>query len=95
MNQDKLMELIKTGESETTEFKKNFDKETIETAVAFSNTKGGAILIGVSNKDKVVGVQIGKETLKAWANQISQSTEPCLIPEIEHSEIKGRSQKIY
>ena len=55
MNQDELMELIRAGESETTEFKKNFDRETIETAGAFSNTKGGAILIGVSNKDKVVG----------------------------------------
>lgn len=89
MNQDELMELIRAGESETTEFKKNFDRETIETAGAFSNTKGGAILIGVSNKDIVVGVQIGKETLKNWANQISQSTEPRVIPEIEHSEIKG------
>ena len=90
MNQDELMELIRAGESETTEFKKNFDRETIETAGAFSNTKGGVILIGVSNKDKVVGVQIGKETLKNWANQISQSTEPRVIPEIEHSEIKGK-----
>ena len=90
MNQDELMELIRAGESETTEFKKNFDRGTIETAGAFSNTKGGVILIGVSNKDKVVGVQIGKETLKNWANQISQSTEPRVIPEIEHSEIKGK-----
>ena len=90
MNQDELMELIRAGESETTEFKKNFDRETIETAGAFSNTKGGVILLGVSNKDKVVGVQIGKETLKNWANQISQSTEPRVIPEIEHSEIKGK-----
>ncbi len=90
MNQDELRELIRKGESRTTEFKKNFDRETIETAGAFSNTKGGAILIGVSNKDKVVGVKIGKETLKDWANQISQSTEPRVIPEIEHSEIKGK-----
>ncbi len=90
MNQDELMELIRAGESETTEFKKNFDRETIETAGAFSNTKGGVILIGVSNKDKIVGVQIGRETLKNWVNQISQSTEPRVIPEIEHSEIKGK-----
>lgn len=41
MNQDELTELIRGGESETTEFKKNFDRETIETAGALSNTKGG------------------------------------------------------
>ena len=74
---------------ETTEFKKNFDRETIETAGALSNTKGGIILIGVSNKAKVVGVLIGKETLKDWANQISLSTDPRVIPEIGHSEING------
>lgn len=89
MNQDELTELIRGGESETTEFKKNFDRETIETAGALSNTKGGIILIGVSNKAKVVGVQIGKETLKDWANQISLSTDPRVIPEIGHSEING------
>nr|QNO50948.1 hypothetical protein BBGANOMO_00022 [Methanosarcinales archaeon ANME-1 ERB6] len=95
MNQDELTELIRGGESETTEFKKNFDRETIETAGALSNTKGGIILIGVSNKAKVVGVQIGKETLKDWANQISLSTDPRVIPEIEHSEINGMDIVIY
>lgn len=91
MIQDEIAELIKKGESENTEFKENFDKEAIETAVAFANTKGGVILIGFSDKGKVNGVQIGKETLKDWANQISQSTEPRIIPEIEQNEIGGKS----
>ena len=41
MDQDRLREVIKKGESETVEFKENFDKETIETVGAFANTKGG------------------------------------------------------
>ena len=40
MNQDKLKELIGESEPGTVEFKKNFDRETIETAI-FANTKGG------------------------------------------------------
>ena len=72
MNKDSFNTLVKKGESEILEFKEGFDKETIETAVAFANTKGGTILIGVADKGKVKGVQVGKETLKNWANGISQ-----------------------
>ncbi len=46
----KLIELIKAGEGVAAEFKASFDKEAIETSVAFANTKGGVILIGVSDK---------------------------------------------
>ena len=90
MIKDEILDLIKKGESEDTEFKENFDKKTIETAVAFANTKGGIILIGVADMGKIKGVQIGKETMNDWANQISQSTEPRIIPEIEQGERGGK-----
>ncbi len=88
---EELKKLLASGETETIEFKENFDKETIETAVAFANTKGGSIFIGVSDNGKAKGVPVGKEMLKNWANQISQSTEPRVIPEIEVSKIAGKS----
>jgi len=91
MSLDEIVGLIKRGESENIEFKENFDKETIETSVAFANTKGGVLLIGISNKGEVIGVHIGKETMKNWSNQISQSTEPKIIPEIEQIEVEGKS----
>jgi len=91
MIKDELRELVKKGESTGVEFKENFDRETTETAGAFANTKGGIILIGVSDKGEVNGVQIGKGTMNDWANQISQSTEPRIIPEIERSEIEGKN----
>jgi len=91
MEKKEIIKLIKDGENETNEYKESFDKETIETAGAFANTKGGIILIGVSDKGKVKGVQIGKESLKDWANQISQSTDPRVIPEIETVEIDGKN----
>ena len=87
----KLLELIKKGENERVEFKEKFDRETIETTVSFANTKGGIILIGVTDKSKIKGVEIGKETLNNWVNRISQSTEPVVIPEINNYRIKDKN----
>ena len=91
MRLEDLGKLLEGGESETVEFKASFDKETLETSVAFANTKGGIILTGVSDKGEIKGIQIGKETLRDWANQISQSTEPRIIPEIEIDTIDGKN----
>jgi ATP-dependent DNA helicase RecG len=88
---DNLRELIASGETITLEFKEKFDDRTLESVVAFANVKGGLILIGVSDRGEVKGIQIGKETLQNWANQISQSTEPRVIPEIELHEIDKKS----
>ena len=86
-----LQDLIKTGESDTVEFKEKFDERTIESAVAFANTKGGIIFIGVSDKNNIMGITIGKETLNKWTNQISQSTDPRIIPELELVEVDGKN----
>lgn len=86
-----LQELVGSGESETLEYKEKFDERTLEAAVAFANTKGGIVLIGISDNGTVKGIQLGKESLKNWANQISQSTEPRVIPDIEVCELDGKS----
>lgn len=85
-----LIKLINKGESDTLEFKENFNKDTVITTGAFANKKGGSILIGVSDRGEIKGVEISKETLKDWANQISQSTEPRVIPEIELKEVNDK-----
>ena len=91
MNQDQLREIIEKGESETVEFKENFDKEAIETVGAFANTKGGTIFIGFSDKGKMIGVQLRKDTVNSWINQIAQCTDPRMIPEIEIHTLDGMS----
>ena len=48
----------------------------MESISAFSNTKGGIVIIGVSDKSEVLGVDIGKKTLESLANKIKQSTDP-------------------
>ena len=86
-----LKQCITQGENTTTEFKENFDQEVIETAVAFANTNGGVILIGVSDQREVRGITVGKETLRDVSNRISQSTEPRVVLEIESVDMEGKS----
>jgi ATP-dependent DNA helicase RecG len=87
----KIQKLIEKGESSTIEFKQSFGREVIETAVAFANTKGGKIFIGITDNGEIVGTSIGKETLKDWSNQISQISEPSIHPEIELVEIDNKT----
>jgi ATP-dependent DNA helicase RecG len=84
----KLKDLLKEGESETVEFKPSLsqmDKIT-ESISAFSNTKGGTVVIGVSDKGEVLGVNIGKNTIESLANQIKQNTDPMAYPSIRVEE---------
>lgn len=86
-----LKQHIAQGENTTTEFKENFDQEAIETAAAFANTDGGTILIGVSDRQEIKGITIGKETLRNWSNQILQATEPRVVIEIKSVAVEGKS----
>lgn len=90
MNNQEVAKLIKSKESGLVEFKETFYREALETIGAFANTKGGVVVIGVSDKGKIKGISIGKATLSDWTNQISQSTEPRVIPEIEQVKIEGK-----
>lgn len=56
--------ILPNTESQTVEFKTSFQKEVINTIVAFSNSNGGKIYIGVSDNKKIVGVDISEETMK-------------------------------
>jgi ATP-dependent DNA helicase RecG len=87
---EELKNLIKDGESDTLEFKENFTREVAITAGAFANTKGGTILIGVTDGGKIKGVQQSNDALKDRVNRISQVTEPMVIPEIDVEEMDGK-----
>jgi ATP-dependent DNA helicase RecG len=41
-------------ENQYIEFKQNFNEDVIETLVAFANTKGGKVLIGVNDNGQPV-----------------------------------------
>jgi len=83
LGKNKLLHIIKKGESETLEFKLTFSKLVIETIVAFSNTKGGRIILGVNDNQNIIGIAINKESIQNWINEIKQNTEPSLFPDFD------------
>ena len=94
MNQ-KLIKIIKAGESGNVEFKTAFDKDAIETLAAFANTKGGKVFIGVSDRGEIKGTEIGKESVQNWINQAKQYTSHSIIPDVETVTIKSKNIVIF
>jgi ATP-dependent DNA helicase RecG len=65
------------------EYKASFNDEAIESLVAFANTKGGAVHIGVKDNGKITGVVLGKETVAGWINEIKTKTVPSIVPNVD------------
>ena len=88
-----LEKLISEKESESLEFKESLSewKEIIETVSAFSNTKGGIILIGVRNDGEIIGADIGKNSLEDLANKIKENTDPIVFPGISIQRINNKN----
>jgi ATP-dependent DNA helicase RecG len=91
MNQAEIQKIIQSGESERVEFKQSFSEELIETIVAFSNSSGGTIFVGINNQGEIIGIQIGKETLQKWTNEIKNKTSPSQIVDISEIEIEAKT----
>lgn len=80
-----LESLISQNESKTLEFKENTKslKSIVKAVVAFANTSGGNIVIGVSDKDKrIVGVDKPLQEEERLASAIADSITPLISPDI-------------
>ena len=84
------MKIPKT-ESKTVEFKKTFNQEAIESLVAFANTDGGSVYVGVRDDGKVLGVQLANESETTWINEIKSKTAPAIVPEADRLVVGGKS----
>lgn len=86
-----IRQIIAEGESQQTEFKSSFNVEAMESITAFANTEGGCVLVGVSNKGKIVGVVTNEESVQQWVNEIKSKTEPAILVDAERYEIEGKA----
>jgi ATP-dependent DNA helicase RecG len=78
-------------ETQHTEFKPKFNEDVVETLVAFANTRGGRVLVGVNNDgEPLKNFTIGKETLQNLANRVKTNTQPQIIPDVDFIEIDGK-----
>lgn len=91
------MEEILYGESKNVEFKAMLPKDSIKymkTIIAFANTQGGQLIVGVDDKTReVVGVDKDSvfEMMDSIANAVSDSCIPQIVPNIELQTIEHQT----
>jgi ATP-dependent DNA helicase RecG len=81
-----LHELLKRPEGKTLEFKRDLSSPdgALRTLVAFADTSGGTLLIGVEDGTRHVrGVREPLDLEERLASLISDSIVPRLVPELE------------
>ena len=86
-----------SGESKNIEYKvvvPDKSEKYMKTVVAFANTQGVRLVIGIDDKThQVVGVDNDSlfQTMDALTNAISDSCEPQIIPDIEPQTVDGKT----
>ena len=82
----KLTEILRRTEGKNLEFKRDLSSpaEFLRTVVAFANTAGGVILIGVEHRTRHIrGVSDPLDLEERVVNLISDSIKPRLLPDVE------------
>ncbi len=76
--------MISDGETEQTEFKPSLSQKDriMESVSAFSNTHGGTLLIGVSDRGDITGLDVGRSTLEDLAGYVKRNSDPPVYPSI-------------
>lgn len=82
MTGERLHALIAQGESRTLEFKRTLTKNLGRTLCAFANSDGGILLIGVSNRGRIVGVA-DHSRAESHVRSIARSADPSIDVEID------------
>ena len=81
-----LLDLLKRPEGKTLEFKRDLSSPdgALKTIVAFANTAGGTLLVGVEDRSRHVrGVSDALDLEERLANLVSDRIAPRIVPEIE------------
>ena len=81
-----IEEIIKKPEGKCLEFKENYNSRSkiVATIIAFANTAGGHIVIGVQDKTRyITGIEDPQLVAEALANLINDAIEPKIVPNIE------------
>lgn len=92
-----MIEDIIRGESKNVEFKVTLPKDSekyMKTMIAFANTQGGRMIIGVDDKTREVkGVDddILFKMMDSISNAVSDSCEPQIVPNVEPQTINGKT----
>ncbi|MCX5703442.1 MAG: putative DNA binding domain-containing protein, partial [Candidatus Omnitrophica bacterium] len=90
MTKTELKGLIKESENIELKLSLSLINEIIEAISAFANARGGKIVVGVDSGGRIIGIQIGKDTIESLTNRIAQNTDPKIHPRISVKDIEGK-----
>ena len=83
MDAETIVGWLTAGEGEHTEFKEKYNSRVIESLVAFANTAGGRVLIGVNDRSQVVGLPDPVRVVESVLNACREAVSPPLTPLVE------------
>ena len=85
--------LISLPEGKTLEFKRDLSspKPLLRTLVAFANTAGGRLIVGVDDDRRVIGVEQPLDEEERLCNLIADSISPRLVPNVELMTVEGKT----
>ena len=88
-----VADLITSPEGKTLEFKRDLSSlaPVMKTLVAFANTAGGALVVGVTDDGAVVGVAHPLAEEERLASAIADSIRPAMTPEIDLVSHQGKT----
>ena len=89
-----VADYIKQGEGKTLEFKRDLSspKNLLKTLVAFANTAGGRVIIGVDDISRlpVIGVENPLDEEERLCSLIADLIRPRLVPNVEMTTVDGK-----
>lgn len=84
---------INRPESKTLEFKRDLSspKPILKSLVAFANSAGGRMVIGITDDKQIIGVDDPLDVEERLCNLIADSISPRLVPNIEMTTVEGKT----
>lgn len=92
MNRKDFFDLIEEGENLQIEFKRKFStpEKIAREMIAFANTSGGYMLLGVDDNKEIVGVESEKSEAELIRDAAQNYCEPPVSYEIDFLEVYGK-----
>jgi predicted HTH transcriptional regulator len=92
MKRKDLLDLVEEGENINCEFKRKFSspEKIAKEMIAFANTKGGYLIIGVDDNKDIVGVESEKSEAALITDAAETWCEPPVKYSIDYIELNGK-----
>ncbi|WKN33385.1 ATP-binding protein [Porifericola rhodea] len=97
MSMQEIQRLVNSGEGEHIEFKRKVahPEKILKEIVAFANTKGGHLLIGVDDNGNIPGIKFADEEIFVLEKAIQQWCRPKMEYDIEVVKINGHKSVVH